>query len=157
MCVLYVYTSKMSPGLGIRAEPLAVTLNLLLPDRTSPAEENSGGIILVCKPGIVVNLDNYSLLFFYHCWEGSSINQQVGIDNHQQTQFQHFSSCLGFLVGVVARDLLGLCVCGLVVFVSLGGLVGCSFWQVLPLVQSILVKSYPAPFCVWSVVECGTT
>lgn len=155
MRVLYVYTSKMSPGLGIRAEPLAVTLNLLLPDRTSPAEENSGGIILVRKPGIVVNLDNYSLLFFYHCWEGSSINQQVGIDNHQLTQFQHFSSCLGVLVGVVARDLLALCVVWW--YLCFFGLVGCSFWQVLPLVQSILVKSYPAAFCVWSVVECGTT
>lgn len=65
MRVLYVYALKMSPGLGIRAEPLAV--NLLLPNRTSPAEENSGGIILVHKPGIVANLDNYSLLFFYHC------------------------------------------------------------------------------------------
>jgi len=65
MRVLDVYTLKMFSGLGIRAEPLAVTFNLLLPSKTFPAEGNSGCIILVHKPGIGANPDNYNLLFFY--------------------------------------------------------------------------------------------
>lgn len=65
MRVLDVCTLKMPSDLGIRAEPLTVTFNLLLPNKTYPAEENSGCIILVYKPGIVANLDNYSLLSFY--------------------------------------------------------------------------------------------
>lgn len=100
MHVLDIYTLKMSSGLGIKAEPLAVTFNLLLPSKTFPAEENSGCIILVRKPGIVANLNNYSLLFFYHCWERSSINLQVGIDNHQLIQsLSILSAVLGFLGG----------------------------------------------------------
>lgn len=79
---LDVCTLKTSSDLGIRAEPLAVTFNLLLPNKTYPAEDNSGCIILVYKPGIVANLDNYSLLSFCH-WGGSSLNQQAGTDNQQ--------------------------------------------------------------------------
>lgn len=82
MHVLDVCALKTSSDLGIRAEPLAVAFNLLLPNETSPAEENSGCIILVYKPGIVANLDNYSLLSFYHSGR-SALNQQVGIDNCQ--------------------------------------------------------------------------
>lgn len=67
MHVLDVYASKMSSGLGIRAEPLAVTLNLLLPSKTFPAEWNSGCIILAHKLGIAANHGNYNLLFFYWC------------------------------------------------------------------------------------------
>lgn len=49
---------KMPSALGVTAEPLAVTFHLLLPSKTFPAEENSGCIILVHKPGIVANLGN---------------------------------------------------------------------------------------------------
>lgn len=96
MHVLDVCTLKTSSDLGIRAEPLAVTFNLLLPNKTYPAEENSGCIILVYKPGIVANLDNCSLLSFYH-WGRSSLNQQVGLDNHQLIQsLRILSDVLGF-------------------------------------------------------------
>lgn len=53
---LDVCTLEMSSGLGIRAETLAFTVNLLLPNKTLPAEWNTGCIILVRQLGLQLTL-----------------------------------------------------------------------------------------------------